>query len=179
MIWMLSAAHRASLRQIVENSGSSAMQYQLFIGFENSIAGLKITQGAVDWNFLIRSFLAAGIVVTPARCCPASAAAPERARANPAGHGQATMTRRIGDAAGRGRRNFGARSQKIVASRLCDLGASASAVRQADSLRGAAHPVINSRTSEHHIFSRPLLSVRMFGSWGRKRANASSNCAAL
>ena len=117
--------------------------------------------------------------VTPARCCPASAAAPERARANPAGHGQATMTRRIGDAAGRGRRNFGARSQKIVASRLCDLGASASAVRQADSLRGAAHPVINSRTSEHHIFSRPLLSVRMFGSWGRKRANASSNCAAL
>ena len=46
-------------------------------------------------------------------------------------------------------------------------------------LRGTAHPVINSRTSEHHIFSRPLLSVRMFGSWGRKRANASSNCAAL
>ena len=78
-----------------------------------------------------------------------------------------------------GRRNFGARSQKIVASRLCDLGASASAVRQADSLRGAAHPVINIRTSEHHVFSRPLLSVRMFGSWGKKRANASSNCAAL
>ena len=46
-------------------------------------------------------------------------------------------------------------------------------------LRGAAHPVINIRTSEHHIFSRPLLSVRMFGSWGKKRANASSNCAAL
>ena len=46
-------------------------------------------------------------------------------------------------------------------------------------LRGTAHPVINSRTSEHHIPSRPLLSVRMFGSWGKKRANASSNCAAL
>jgi hypothetical protein len=52
-------------------------------------------------------------------------------------------------------------------------------VRQADRLRGAAHPVVNIRTSEHHIFSRPLLSVRMFGSWGKKRANASSNCAAL
>ena len=35
------------------------------------------------------------------------------------------------------------------------------------------------RTSEHHILSRPRLSVRMFGSWGKKRANASSNCAAL
>ena len=50
---------------------------------------------------------------------------------------------------------------------------------KADRLRGAAHPVVNIRTSEHHIFSRPLLSVRMFGSWGKKRANASSNCAAL
>ena len=39
------------------------------------------------------------------------------------------------------------------------------------------HP--NIRTSEHYIFSCPLLSVRMFGSWGKKRANASSNCAAL
>ena len=39
-----------------------------------------------------------------------------------------------------------------------------------------AHPVVNIRTSEHHIPSR--LSVRMFGSWGKKRANASSNCAA-
>src|SRR6476661_5828556 len=36
---------------------------------------------------------------------------------------------------------------------------------------------INIRTSEHHIPSRPRLSVRMFGSWGKKRANASSNCA--
>jgi len=38
-----------------------------------------------------------------------------------------------------------------------------------------------SRTSEHfHVFSPPLrLSVRMFGSGGKKRANASSNCAAL
>ena len=37
------------------------------------------------------------------------------------------------------------------------------------------------RTSEHfHVFSPPLrLSVRMFGSGGKKRANASSNCAAL
>ena len=58
----------------------------------------------------------------------------------------------------------------------CDLRASTSAVRQADRLRGAAHPVVNIRTSEHHIPSR--LSVRMFGSWGKKRANASSKCAA-
>ena len=37
------------------------------------------------------------------------------------------------------------------------------------------------RTSEHfHVFSPPpRLSVRMFGSWGKKRANPSSNCAAL
>ena len=37
------------------------------------------------------------------------------------------------------------------------------------------------RTSEHfHVFSPPpRLSVRMFGSGGKKRANASSNCAAL
>ena len=48
-----------------------------------------------------------------------------------------------------------------------------------DRLRRAVHSVINIRTSEHHIFSRSLLSVRMFGSWGKKRANASSNCAAL
>ena len=52
------------------------------------------------------------------------------------------------------------------------LRASTSAVPQADRLRGAAHPVVNIRTSEHHILSRPLLSVRMFGSWGKKRANA-------
>ena len=70
---------------------------------------------------------------------------------------------------------FGAR----IASRLRDLRASTSAVRQADRLRGAAHPVVNIRTSEHHIPSRPRLNVRMFGSWGKKRANASSNCAAL
>ena len=40
-------------------------------------------------------------------------------------------------------------------------------------------PII--RTSEHfHVFSPPpRLSVRMFGSGGKKRANASSNCAAL
>ena len=36
------------------------------------------------------------------------------------------------------------------------------------------HP--NIRTS-HPL--APRLSVRMFGSWGKKRANASSNCAAL
>ena len=77
--------------------------------------------------------------------------------------GQATMTRKIGDVAGRGRRNLG-RGPKVVASRLCDLRASTSAVRQADRLRGAAHPVVNIRTSEHHIPSRPRLSVRMFGS---------------
>ena len=37
------------------------------------------------------------------------------------------------------------------------------------------------RTSEHfHVFSTLLrLSVRMFGSGGKKRANTSSNCAAL
>ena len=69
--------------------------------------------------------------------------------------------------------------QKVVASRLCALRASTSAVRQTDRLLGAAHPVVNIRTSEHHIPSRPRLSVRMFGSWGKKRANASSNCAAL
>ena len=73
---------------------------------------------------------------------------------------------------------FGART-KVVASRLCGLRVSTSAVWQADRLRGAAHPVVNIRTSEHHIPSRPRLSVRMFGSWGKKRANASSNCAAL
>jgi hypothetical protein len=49
----------------------------------------------------------------------------------------------------------------------------ATRIRQADRLRGAAHPVANIRTSEHHILSRPRLSVRMFGSWGKKRANAS------
>ena len=40
-------------------------------------------------------------------------------------------------------------------------------------------PII--RTSEHfHVFSPPpRLSVRMFGSGGKKRAIASSNCAAL
>ena len=41
-----------------------------------------------------------------------------------------------------------------------------------------SHSVVNIRTSEHHIPSR--LSVRMFSSVsGKKRANASSNCAAL
>ena len=36
-----------------------------------------------------------------------------------------------------------------------------------------AHPVVIIRTSEHHVLSRPRLSVRMFGSWGKKRANRS------
>ncbi len=47
-------------------------------------------------------------------------------------------------------------------------------------LRSAASSAII-RTSEHfHVFSPPpRLSVRMFGSGGKKRANASSNCAAL
>ena len=47
-------------------------------------------------------------------------------------------------------------------------------------LRSAASNAII-RTSEHfHVFSPPpRLSVRMFGSGGKKRANASSNCAAL
>ena len=88
----------------------------------------------------------------------------------------ATMTRRIGDAAGQGRRNSGC-GPKSCCVKVCDLRASTSAVRQADRLRGAAHPVVNIRTSEHHIPSR--LGVRMFGSSGKKRANASSNCAAL
>src|SRR6188472_1828909 len=75
--------------------------------------------------------------------------------------------------------DVGGADQKVVASRSCDLRASTSAVWQADLLRGAAHPVVNIRTSEHHIPSRPRLSVRMFDSWGKKRANASSKCAAL
>ena len=37
--------------------------------------------------------------------------------------------------------------RKVVASRLCALRASTSAVRQTDRLRGAAHPVVNIRTS--------------------------------
>src|ERR1700738_2434393 len=47
-------------------------------------------------------------------------------------------------------------------------------------LRSAASSAII-RTSEHfHVLSPPpRLSVRMFGSGGKKRANASSNCAAL
>jgi hypothetical protein len=47
-------------------------------------------------------------------------------------------------------------------------------------LRSAASSAII-RTSEHfHVFSPPpRLSVRMFGSGGKKRANASSKCAAL
>ena len=47
-------------------------------------------------------------------------------------------------------------------------------------LRSAASSAII-RTSEHfHVFSPPpRLSVRMFDSGGKKRANASSNCAAL
>ena len=159
--------------------------------------------------------------MTPARCCPARAAAPERARANPAGHrrcaekgavecmalppvpaearpvharsscgiktaarclqaiARATAKDKVSDAPRpctptaatssarvhsvsdddaqnwrcrwAGSPKFGARNQKIVASRLCDLRASTSAVRQADRLRGAAHPVVNIRTSEHHI----------------------------
>ena len=53
--------------------------------------------------------------------------------------------------------------QKVVASRLCDLKASTSAVRQADRL--AADPVSNHpRTSEHYVLARPGLNVRMFGS---------------
>ena len=45
----------------------------------------------------------------------------------------------------------------------------------------SAHLAPILRTSEHfHVFSPPpRLSVRMFGSGGKKRANASSNCAAL
>ena len=85
---------------------------------------------------------------------------------------RATMTRRIGDAAGAGSPKCGARNQKIVTSRLCDSRTSTSAVRQADRLRGAAHPVVNIRTSEHHILSRPLLSVsdvRLVGQEARKR----------
>ena len=48
------------------------------------------------------------------------------------------------------------------------------------SLRSAASRAII-RTSEHfHVFPPPArFSVRMFGSGGKKRANASSNCAAL
>ena len=64
---------------------------------------------------------------------------------------RATMTRRIGDAAGAGSPKFGARNQKIVTSRLCNSRTSTSAVRQADRLRGAAHPVVNIRTSVHPL----------------------------
>ena len=51
---------------------------------------------------------------------------------------------------------------------------------RSDSAPSAASSAII-RTSEHfHVFSPPpRLSVRMFGSGGKKRANASSNCAAL
>jgi hypothetical protein len=43
---------------------------------------------------------------------------------------------------------------------------------------GASRVII--RTSEHlQVFPRPRFNVRMFGSVGKKRANASSNCAAL
>ena len=75
---------------------------------------------------------------------------------------------------------FGA-DQKVVVVKVVRLRASTSAVRQTERLRGVVHPVVNIRTSEHfHVFSPPpRLSVRMFGSWGKKRANASSNCAAL
>ena len=72
---------------------------------------------------------------------------------------------------------FGADQNCCV--KVVRLRASTSAVRQTERLRGVVHPVVNIRTSEHHISSRPRLSVRMFGSWGKKRANASSNCAAL
>jgi hypothetical protein len=62
------------------------------------------------------------------------------------------------------------REPKSVASRLCDLRASTSAVRQADRLRGATHLVVNIRTSEHHIPSRPQCSdVRLVGQETRKR----------
>ena len=88
----------------------------------------------------------------------------------------ATMTRRIGDAAGRGRRNS-ARGPKVVASRLCYGGGKYVRSPASRPPSRCAHPVVNIRTSEHHIPSR--LSVRMFGSSGKKRANASSNYAAL
>jgi len=145
--------------------------------------------------------------VNTARCCPARAAAPETAaqclqaiaRApakdvasdapRPRTPTAATSSARVPSVSDDDAQNWRCRwgrvaeiwgaDQKVVASRLCALRASTSAVRQTDRLRGAAHPVVNIRTSEHHILSRPLLSVRMFGSWGKKRADASSNCAAL
>ena len=90
----------------------------------------------------------------------------------------ATMTRRIGDAAGRGRRNSG-RGPKSCCIKVVRLKGKYVRSPASRPPSGAAHPVVNIRTSEHHIFSRPLLSVRMFGSSGKKRANASSNYAAL
>ena len=56
------------------------------------------------------------------------------------------------------------RTKKLLRQGCATLKASTSAVRQADRLRGAAHPVVNIRTSEHYVPSRPSLNVRMFGS---------------
>ena len=143
------------------------------------------------------------IVVTLARCCPARAAARERARATlqvtggaekgavgwreaaprPCTPTAATSSAGVPSVSdddfaelamplGQGRRSLGRGTKKIVASRLCALRASTSAVRQADRLRGAAHPVVNIRISEHHILSRPLLrvsDVRLVGQEARKR----------
>ena len=73
------------------------------------------------------------------------------------------MTRRIGDAAGQGRRNLG-RGPKSCCVKVVRLKGKYVRSPEADRLRGAAHPVVNIRTSEHHIPSRPRLGVRMFGS---------------
>ena len=50
-----------------------------------------------------------------------------------------------------------------------------------ENLAPSSRPEAIIRTSEHfHVFSPPpRLSVRMFGSGRKKRANASSNCAAV
>jgi hypothetical protein len=64
----------------------------------------------------------------------------------------------------------------------CDfrsVGALSSQQRGSGKQTAFAVRLIQWQTSEHHILSRPRLSVRMFGSWSKKRANASSNCAAL
>ena len=59
--------------------------------------------------------------------------------------------------------------QKVVASRLCALRASTSAVRQADRLRAAAHPVVNIRTSHPVAPALECSDVRLVGQETRKR----------
>ena len=82
------------------------------------------------------------------------------------------MTRRIGDATGAGSPKFSARSQKIVASRLCDLRASTfrSSASRPPSRCGPSsgkHP--NIRTSHPLAPALECSDVRLVGQEARKR----------